>query len=61
MKEEEKEEQKEKKEPLATMSGERMLGSMASDEARVAPAALATLRLSAYQRADWGIIRLFLG
>ena len=44
----------ERKETLATLFGERMLGSMPSDEVGVAPAAPALLRLSAYRRADRG-------
>ena len=61
MKEEEKEVEKEKKETLATMLGERMLGSMPSDEVGVGPPAPATPRLSAYQRADGGLFALFSG
>ena len=58
---EEKEEEKEKKETLTTVFGERMLGSMPSDEVGVAPAAPATPHLSAYRRADRGVNRPFLG
>ena len=46
----------EKKETLATLFGERMLGGMPSDEVGVAPAALAPPCLS-----DRGIIRRLLG
>ena len=51
----------EKKETLASLFGERMLGSMPSDEVGVAPAAPTAPRLSAYRRAGRGIIRPFLG
>ena len=50
----------EKKETLATLFGERMLGSMPSDQLGVAPAAPAPPRLLAYRQADQGIIRPFL-
>ena len=52
---------KEKKETLATLFGERMLGSMPSDEVGIAPADPPQPRLSAYRRADRGIIRPFRG
>ena len=52
---------KEKKETLATVFGERMLGSMPSDEVGIAPADPPQPRLSAYRRADRGIIRPFRG
>ena len=53
----------ERKETLATLFGERMLRSMPSDEVGVAPLAPAPAlpRLSAYRRADQGVIRPFLG
>ena len=51
----------EKKETLATVFGERMLGSMPSDEVGLAPEAPAPPRLSAYRRANRRIIRPFLG
>ena len=50
-----------KKETLATLFGERMLGSMPSDEVGIAPAAPPQPRLSAYRRADRGIICPFHG
>ena len=52
---------KEKKETLATLFGERMLGSMPSDEVGIAPADPPQPRPSAYRRADRGIIRPFRG
>ena len=52
---------KEKKETLATLFGERMLGSMPCAEVGIAPADPPQPRLSAYRRADRGIICPFRG